>query len=500
MTPARYQHHPALRHLPAGVTLLLCLSWSSQALAAAPLSEKNWLLIIIIILLGLQSALIIGLQRSRLNNKHARHALYQSQKELEAKVRDRTESLHLTNDQLYEEIGRHEATELLLRETQEYLHSIINSMPSVIIGVTHKGFVTHWNAAAEEKTGIGSASALGEHLRDVYPSLPVDGDIISETIEAGDPYLSQNIQETYAGELHYSDLTIYPLIAAQAIGAVIRIDDVTLRVRVENMMIQNEKMLSLGELAAGMAHEINNPLSTILHGVQNIYRRISPTLAANQTAAERHDLTLDQVIGYLDDRHISQFLEDIREAGERSADIVTNMLDFSRTSSQTQRPFDLGHVVRHGIELLAAERANLPAIELDIDPLLPQIYGSAAEIQQVLLNLIRNAAQALGEHSNGPPVICVKVSQTDKHAIVTVDDNGAGMADEVSRHIFEPFFTTKEIGQGTGLGLSVSYFIVTEHHGGSIDVDSTPGEGTRFTIKLPKVAADKNSPGPPSLH
>ncbi|WP_339897982.1 ATP-binding protein [uncultured Gilvimarinus sp.] len=500
MTPARYQHHPALRHLPAGVTLLFCLSWPSQALAAAPLSEKNWLLIIIIILLGLQSALIIGLQRSRLNNKHARHALYQSQKELEAKVRDRTESLHLTNDQLYEEIGRHEATELLLRETQEYLHSIINSMPSVIIGVTHKGFVTHWNAAAEEKTGIGSASALGEHLRDVYPSLPVDGDIISETIEAGDPYLSQNIQETYAGELHYSDLTIYPLIAAQAIGAVIRIDDVTLRVRVENMMIQNEKMLSLGELAAGMAHEINNPLSTILHGVQNIYRRISPTLAANQTAAERHDLTLDQVIGYLDDRHISQFLEDIREAGERSADIVTNMLDFSRTSSQTQRPFDLGHVVRHGIELLAAERANLPAIELDIDPLLPQIYGSAAEIQQVLLNLIRNAAQALGEHSNGPPVICVKVSQTDKHAIVTVDDNGAGMADEVSRHIFEPFFTTKEIGQGTGLGLSVSYFIVTEHHGGSIDVDSVPGEGTRFTIKLPKVAADKNSPGPPSLH
>ncbi|WP_084591551.1 two-component system sensor histidine kinase NtrB [Gilvimarinus agarilyticus] len=500
MTPVPIKQRAALRHLQAGLALILGLGWQSQALAAVPVSEKNWLLIIIIVLLGLQSALIIGLQRSRLNNKHARLALYRSQKELEAKVHDRTESLHLTNDQLYQEIGRHEATELLLRETQEYLHSIINSMPSVIIGVTHKGFVTHWNAAAEEKTGIGSASALGEHLRDVYPTLPVDGDIITETIEAGDPYLSQNIQETYGGELHYSDLTIYPLIAAQAIGAVIRIDDVTLRVRVENMMIQNEKMLSLGELAAGMAHEINNPLSTILHGVQNIYRRISPTLEANRTAAERHDLSLEQVMAYLDDRHIRQFLEDIREAGERSADIVTNMLDFSRTSSQTQRPFDLGHVVRHGIELLAAERANLPAIELDIDPSLAQIYGSAAEIQQVLLNLIRNAAQALGEHSNGPPLICIKVKQTDKFAIVSVEDNGAGMADEVSRHIFEPFFTTKEIGQGTGLGLSVSYFIVTEHHGGSIEVDSTPGEGTRFTIKLPKVAADKSSPSPPSLH
>lgn len=346
--------------------------------------------------------------------------------------------------------------------------------------------------AAEEKTGINSASALGEHLRDVYPTLPVDGDIIGETIEAGAPYLSQNIQETYGGELHYSDLTIYPLIAAQAIGAVIRIDDVTLRVRVENMMIQNEKMLSLGELAAGMAHEINNPLSTILHGVQNIYRRISPTLAANQEAAERHNITLSQLTGYLDERRISQFLEDIREAGERSADIVTNMLDFSRTSSQTQRLFDLGHVVRHGVELLAAERASLPAIELDIDPSLEQIYGSAAEIQQVLLNLVRNAAQALIEASSSVPLIRITVSQCDKYATVCVEDNGAGMADEVARHIFEPFFTTKEIGQGTGLGLSVSYFIVTEHHGGTIDVESTLGKGTRFTIKLPKAGPQSN--------
>ncbi|WP_020209544.1 two-component system sensor histidine kinase NtrB [Gilvimarinus chinensis] len=466
---------------------------------SASVSERDWLWVAIIILLLLQSLLIIGMQRSRLKLKHARQALFKSQKELEAKVHDRTETLHNTNEQLYQEIGRHEATELLLRETQEYLHSIINSMPSVIIGVTHRGFITHWNAAATEKTGINSADALSKHLKDVYPSLPVDGDIISDTIEAGIPYTSQNIQETYAGEMHYSDLTIYPLIAVQAIGAVIRIDDVTMRVRVENMMIQNEKMLSLGELAAGMAHEINNPLSTILHGVQNIYRRISPSLTANIEAAQNHSISLDNLLAYMDERKISQFLEDIREAGERSADIVTNMLDFSRSSGQSQRPFDLSHVIRHGVELLAAERTQLPDIRMVLDHTVPQIMGSAAEIQQVLLNLVRNAAQAIGEEFDQTDWIKITLSQNDLDAILEVEDSGPGMAEEVARHIFEPFFTTKDIGQGTGLGLSVSYFIVTEHHGGSIEVSSNPGEGTRFTVRLPKQSSSTASPSPPPL-
>lgn len=468
------------------LTLFLWLATSSSAWAVD--AEANaWLWSIIGALLLLQTLLIAGLQRSRLSNKRARKALYKSQKDLEEKVRERTESLHKTNHQLYQEIGRHEATELLLRETQEYLHSIINSMPSVIIGVTLRGFVTHWNAAATIKTHIDPDDALGKHLNDVYPGLPIDADVISNTINAGIPYVSQNIQDHEGGELRYNDLTIYPLIAAQAIGAVIRIDDVTMRVRVENMMIQNEKMLSLGELAAGMAHEINNPLSIILHGVQNIHRRLSPAISANQAAAVKSGVTLDQINEYLHTRKILQFLEDVREAGERSADIVTNMLDFSRSGSQSQRPFDLSQVIRHGVELLAAERNHLPVVDISIDPDLPEIIGSPAEVQQVLLNLIRNAAQAVQDGSSStPPKISVTVSQDEDYVVIAVADNGPGMPDEVARHVFEPFFTTKEIGQGTGLGLSVSYFIITEHHGGTLEVESTPGEGTCFFVKLPK--------------
>ncbi|MDO3384979.1 ATP-binding protein [Gilvimarinus sp. SDUM040013] len=464
--------------------LLLIISDISIA-SDSELSDQRWLWSIILVMVALQSVLIVGLQRSRIKITHARQALFESQKALEEKVRERTESLHITNDQLYQEIGRHEATELLLRETQEYLHSILNSMPSVIIGVTHKGFITHWNAAAEDKCGILASNALQQHILQAYPTLPIQATTIAQTIEAGEPYITQNFQETVAGETKYCDLTIYPLIAAQAIGAVIRIDDVTMRVRVENMMIQNEKMASLGELAAGMAHEINNPLSTILHGVQNVFRRTSPDLKANRTAAEQLDIDLDKIEQYLNKRKVTQFLEDIREAGERSADIVTNMLDFSRNSKQTKQPYDLAQVIRHGVDLLNAEPVAMPAIALDLTEDLPNLYGCAAEIQQVLLNLVRNAAQAFGKNPSEESRIFITLSKVQNSAILSVKDNGPGMTDEVARHVFEPFFTTKDIGQGTGLGLSVSYFIITEHHGGTISVESTLGEGTEFLITLP---------------
>jgi len=476
----------------------------NSAAQAADAEANTWLWGIIGALLLLQTLLIAGLQRSRLSNKRARKALSESQKALEEKVKERTNSLHQTNEQLYGEIARHEATELLLRETQEYLHSIINSMPSVIIGVTLRGFVTHWNVAASLKTGLEPAAALGKHINDVYPGLPIDSDIISQTIQAGVPHVSQNIQEQKVEELFYNDLTIYPLIAAQAIGAVIRIDDVTMRVRVENMMIQNEKMLSLGELAAGMAHEINNPLSIILHGVQNIHRRLSPTIKANQTVATQADITLEQINDYLRERKILQFLEDIRSAGERSADIVTNMLDFSRSGGQSQRLFDLAQVIRHGVELLAAEPNQLPPINVSIADDLPSIMGSPAEIQQVLLNLIRNAAQAVQDEQQRAPEITLSVVRDKKHVVITVADNGPGISEEVARHVFEPFFTTKEVGKGTGLGLSVSYFIITEHHGGTIEVQSKPGQGTHFIIRLPLSPPDSlprlRTPLPTLIH
>lgn len=468
----------------------------------SPDSSALW--VIISLLLGSQTLLIIELQRSRLSNQGARKALKTSQRELEPRILEPTNSSEISNAKLQDEIIRHEATVLLLRETQDYLHSMLNAMPSVIIGVTHAGQITHWNTAAENNTGISAELALGQALQKVYPSQLITHELIAKTIAAGTPYNNENLQEGQGDAARFIDLTIYPVIAVQGIGAVIRVDEVTEKIKLKHMMIQNEKMLSLGELAAGIAHEINNPIGAILHNVQNIIRRTSPSLTHSRAANKNQEIAqaagsdIDHIHTYLQARDIYKFLADIKEAGERSAKIVTNMLEFSHASQGSQSFIDLKNVIERSIELsitIGNTLDDLPhAIQVctNIHPDLPKVRGKGAELQQVILNLLRNARQALAsDKTNMAPLITVAAYPLDKQIIITIKDNGPGIPAEVKKHIFEPFYTTKAVGKGTGLGLSVSYFIITEHHQGRISVASTLGEGTIFTITLPSANATR---------
>lgn len=449
--------------------------------------------ILIIALLLLQTLLIIGLQRSRMSNKRARNSLRESQKALEQRIRERTNSLHLTNDLLINEVARHEQTGRQLRETKLYLQSMINSMPSIIIGVTAEAEVTHWNAAAEHTFEIFSNDALGQDITQLLAEFPISHQTIQTAIREGEPFSTQYAQQN-AESRRYFDITIYPLMSSTQQGAVIRMDDVTFKVTIENLMIQNEKMYSLGEVAAGIAHEINNPLSTVLQNVQNISRRTNPQLPMNQTRAQQWDIDLDQVDRYLTQSDIPQMLDSIREAGERSAAIVSNMLEFSHNSKRITGLVNIKHLIEQTIALNRSSRSSTQsdkAIALRTyyaDPL-PAINASAPELQQVLLNLLRNATQALQRQDNPPAAIDIRVYAEAAHLVIEIQDNGPGMTDTVRAHIFEPFFTTKDVGSGTGLGLSVSYFIITERHQGSIEVKSSPTKGSTFIIKLPLNSA-----------
>ena len=268
--------------------------------------------------------------------------------------------------------------------------------------------------------------------------------------------------------------------------------DITERKTMARMAVQAEKMISVGSLAAGLAHEINNPLGAILHGIQNIERRLSVELAANKPIALRHSTTMQAILGYTTDRGILRMLSGMRDAGERAAGIVRNMLQFSRQSDGARSTHEIGTIINETLNLASSDynlsqnydfRSISVVRELNVDSV--YLACSKVELEQVLLNLIQNAAQAMSKAGTPSPTLRIATSVSAGWLYIDVADNGPGIEEHCINQVFDPFFTTKAVGEGTGLGLSISYFIITQNHGGTLTVDSTPGKGTHFRIGLP---------------
>lgn len=276
----------------------------------------------------------------------------------------------------------------------------------------------------------------------------------------------------------------------QYVQAIVR--DVTEARRSREFHVQNEKMMSLGGLAAGMAHEINNPLGAILQSVQNIERRLTAGLPGNAAAADRFGVSLEGLEAYLEDRGIDRMLTGIREAGARAADIVRNMLDFSKSGSVEKEQCDLAQCMENAIKMLErdfGDELRSVNIQHEFEKDLSCVMGHSAELKQVFMHLIRNGVQAVLEGPvDGPgPEVHVRIRGEDGFAVVEVEDNGPGIPEGEVRRLFEPFYTTREPGEGTGLGLSLAYFIVTQNHGGEFEAGNVPkGRGARFTVRLPK--------------
>lgn len=458
------------------------------------IQQTPWLIPAVIFTLFFQQLVIVLLYRSRARNKRERKSLAAMTKRLESGVESRTAKLQDLNNRLFEEIARHEITGELLQKTQNYLTSIINSLPSLIIGVTQDGHITHWNSAAEQFTGIKAQDALNTPLSSVEQLLPPLRSLFNAALETHTPQIRENLHQGMGSSSQHVDIAIYPLQTSGSNGAVIRIDDVTRKTRLESMMIQNEKMNSLGELAAGIAHEINNPLSIILQSTQTINRRLSPDLPANLEVAEQLGISLEDMHRYFRKRKIAPFFDGISEAGARAASIVANMLEFSRLNTRQHAPEDLAKLL-HLAEELSSRSFKIPTedgpieviVEKDFEDI-PMVYCNAGEIQQVMLNLIRNAAQAFQgdpKLKDKQPKISLHLYSRNNYAYIDVSDNGPGIPEEDRQHIFEPFYTTKDVGKGTGLGLSICYFIINDHHNGKIEVISSPGDGTQFLLRLP---------------
>jgi PAS domain S-box-containing protein len=410
-----------------------------------------------------------------------------------APIRDRDNSL-IGVVLVFRDITAERESQSELARMRILLKNMIDSMPSILIGVDAGGKIIYWNRQAEEYSGLREEDAAGKPLVEVFPTLRGQLDRVKTAVFGKSPQKPERMIIARGGEVRHYETMVYPLIAAGVEGAVIRLDDITSRLRMEEMIIQTEKMVSLGGLAAGMAHEINNPLGGIIMGSQNILRRMSTDLAKNRELAAQCGTDMDRIADYMEKRGITTILQGILEMGGRASGIVDNMLSFSRKSESRKSSTDLADLVEKSLELASNDydlkkKYDFRHIEIvrDFEPGLPPIPCVKMEIQQVLLNLLKNAAFAISQkqYRNEQPLITLRLRHEDAMIRLELSDNGVGMDPETRKRIYEPFFTTKELGVGTGLGLSVSYFIITNNHGGRMEVESSHGEGTTFIILLP---------------
>ncbi len=262
----------------------------------------------------------------------------------------------------------------------------------------------------------------------------------------------------------------------------------------QTQLVQSEKMASLGELTAGIAHEIQNPLNFV-NNFSEVNTELAGELKGIIDKLTISDKVKDDLKTITDD--IVQNHEKILYHGKRADTIVKSMLQHSRTNTEQKEETDINELADEYLRLsyhgLRAKDKTFNAVfETNLDPKVGKIKVIPQDIGRVVLNILNNAFYAVNEKKktageNYQPGVWVSTKRLGKQIVIEIRDNGNGMPDSVKDKIFQPFFTTKPTGKGTGLGLSLSYEIITKGHGGSLDVESKEGEMTRFIIKLPDV-------------
>ena len=371
----------------------------------------------------------------------------------------------IENSLLYQEQGDRAAELKLLKEFNE---SIIESINVGLLAVDLEGRITRLNSALEEILDFSRVQAVGKRVEDLFSEDFTD---TLRQVLGNDRWRLKEIRNIY--KIHTATFVGRPLVLNIAIaplqdlheqtGALIVLEDVTSRVRLEEQLQQREKLSSIGLLAAGVAHEVNTPLTGVSSYTQMLLGMLNET-------DPKHALLLK-----------------VRRQAERATNIVNNLLNFSRTGDATEfTELDVSRVLDDTLQLLEPQlRGSQIEIVRGYDPESPLVIGNSGKLQQVFTNLLLNARDAL---PSGGSIRISTVPADDDSLMIEVSDSGTGIAPENVAKIYDPFYTTKGVGRGTGLGLAVSYGIVQEHSG-HISVESTPGHGTIFRITLPTVQA-----------
>jgi PAS domain S-box-containing protein len=444
--------------------------------------------------------------------------LYQN--ELERKVVERTHNLS-------GEIARRRRMETALRESQQRLQAITGSLFEGVLVVDVNGHIVFANRSACSLLGGRDDGKLaGLDVDDVF-LLKREGDDVHFTdspfhraVESGKTIRDDDaVFVTNDGDVLYVAFACSPLIEnGMSRGTTISFRDISARKEAQNEALQASKLASVGQLAAGIAHEINTPTQYIgdnlrfldeahrdIAVVLDTYRKLALAASKAGVLGER----VAEVAAAVEVADLEYLLAEIPAATDQSIDgvervarIVLAMKEFSHPGSKDKTATDLNRAIENTLMVCRNEWKHVADVDTDLDPALPPVICLPDELNQVFLNLIVNAAHAIGEAggeagegggANGKGRISIATRGDDGWAEIRISDTGGGIPDEIGEHIFDPFFTTKEVGKGTGQGLSICRDVVVKKHGGRIFFETVPGKGTAFVVRLPVNGQDATS-------
>jgi PAS domain S-box-containing protein len=378
--------------------------------------------------------------------------------------------------------------------TQKNLRLLSSAVKNVSDGIVitdermgvHGSKIVFANTAASTITGYTEAEMIGKGSQMMYVSQE-SMSYAYKSIRDKQPFHGEILGRKKNGREYLADLNISPITSArgEVTHTISVMRDITQKKEVESRASLSSKLESIGQLAAGIAHEINTPaqfISDNLYFIKENWSKLAQTFAPLMSKNEElQKAKLDFVI-----KEMPGAISDAIEGVERISTIVQAMREFSHSSGEKNRA-NINSAIETTLVVARNEWKYCAEVKTQLDPELPQIPCFISDINQVVLNLIVNSAQAIKEKF-GPDkkgLIVLRTLRTPTHIKIEVEDNGKGIPESIRQKIFDPFFTTKPINQGTGQGLYLSHRLITQKNNGTIEFTSTVGEGTKFTITLP---------------
>jgi PAS domain S-box-containing protein len=363
-------------------------------------------------------------------------------------------ALAIENASLYQQAS---VRALELERLKDYSENIIESLTVGVAVLNQKGEIIGWNRVLEGIFSLAKGQVLGQKLQEILGPQNFLALFPSDT-QQDFRLLAEITLELPEGDKRIFDIAKTPLFDNQMIpyGTIIVFEDITEKIRLQQQLVTSEKLASIGLLSAGVAHEINTPLTGISSYIQMLQKKLT-------------------------DSHYAQILEKIEGQTERVSRIVKNLLNFARNPADSAfHKVSIPDSLKEIISLIEYKlKAMSIKLEMHLAPV-KLIWAQGERLQQVFINIILNAIDAMPKGGT----LRIQADQEGREVVVRIADTGTGIQPQHLPHIFDPFFTTKGIGKGTGLGLSISYAIINEHEG-HITVESEVGKGTCFTIFVP---------------